>query len=176
MRTIRYGGFCFVLFAAGLYGSDAEYLGGTVKSIPVNTVGTLDLSDSRSLLFRYGRAVYKLAFEDIKSFEISHSNSVRRVLGHVPVPHSPWRKQDAIVNLSFRSEEMPTGTLSFKIASNDLTTTEWTLKSRIEDPNHNSLVADRAKLPESWWGDRYWRTTRNSAGWPSIDAESAGTK
>jgi hypothetical protein len=182
MRTFCVRTLCFgiallacLAYASGASHSDAEYLGGTVKSIPSNTIGTLDLNDPQEIVFRYGRNFYRLPFEKIKSYEISHSKPARRVFGRVPVPSMPW-KQDQILNLSFRSGNNETGVLSFKLTGKDLSSAEWVLKSRIDDPKEAANNGVRSKLPEAWWGDRYWRTTRNAALWPSSDPEATGTK
>lgn len=158
------------LVLGALYGSEAEYLGGTVKSIPKNMTGRLDLTDPSNLIFTYGKGVYRLPFEDIKSFEITPAKSPQHRLG-VPVPRLPWSQQTELLNLSFRGEDHVSEVISFKLTGKDLTTTEWALKSRIEEPRESNTAAGRTKLPEAWWGDRYWRTTRNST-----QAESAGTK
>jgi hypothetical protein len=162
-------------YASGAKGSDAEYLGGTVRAIPSNTVGTLDLNDPTDLVFHYGRNFYRLPFEKIKTYEISHAKPARRTLGRVPVPRMPW-KQDQILNLSFRGNNNDTGILSFKLTGKERSNAEWALKSRVDDPRESASAGARSKLPESWWGDRYWRTSRNSALWPSNEPETAGTK
>ncbi|MGI8743760.1 MAG: hypothetical protein ACR2NN_14525 [Bryobacteraceae bacterium] len=177
MRAIRTASLCIALIAAGaIYGADAEYLSGTVKSIPSNMTGKLDVSDPNDLIFAYGKGVYRLPFERIKSFEWEHAKAAtRRVFGRVQVPHLPWGKQEDVLNLSFRGEDHAIGVLSFKVNGKDLSTTEWALKSRIADPQ-GVATAGRTKLPESWWGDRYWRTNRNAVAWPSNEPEAAGTK
>ena len=174
--------FClaFMLLVSAVYASsanhsEAEYLGGSIKSVPTNTVGTLDLNDPSDLVFRYGNNFYRLPFEKIKTYEIDHARPAHRVLGRVPIPNLPW-KQDQVLNLSFRSEGNETGVLSFKLTGKDLSRAEWALKSRVQDATDPSSASPRAKLPESWWGDRYWRTNRNRALWPSGEPESAGTK
>ena len=167
--------FISVAYVSAANRSDAEYLGGTVKTIPSNTVGTLDLNDPKDLVFHYGRNFFRLPFEKIRTYEIAHANPARRTLGHVPLPRMPW-KQDQVLNVSFRGIGNETGVLSFKLNGKDVSMAEWALKSRVDDPKESASNGARSKLPESWWGDRYWHTLRNSALWPSSEPESAGTK
>lgn len=158
--------------------SDAEYVGGTVKAIPSNTPGTLDLSDPTDVVFRYGRNFYRLPFEKIKSYEIERSRPAVRAFGRVTVPGVPW-KQEQILNLSFRGSNNEVGVVSFKIKGKDAGRTEWALKARVDSSQDASSAAGdgaRPKLPEAWWGDRWWRTNRNAALWPSTAADPAGTK
>lgn len=155
--------FCLIFLAAALYGSEAEYLGGTVKSIPKNMTGQLDLTDPSNLVFTYSKGTYRLPFENIKNFDITPAKSRQHrsgLLRHVPVPRLPWSQQVELLNLSFRGEDHASEVISFKLTGKDLATTEWALKSRLEEPRESNTAASRAKLSESWWGDRFWRTTR----------------
>lgn len=162
-------------YASGANRSEAEYVSGTIKSIPLHTVGTLDLNDPNDLVFRYGRNFYRLPFDQIKSYEVGSARPARRAVAHVPVPSMPW-KHDQILNLSFRAGNDDIGVVSLKLTGKDLSNAEWALKSRVNSTNGSASIGGRPKLPESWWGDRYWRTSRNSAAWPSTDPEAAGTK
>lgn len=163
------------VYAGGAKHSEAKYLGGTIRSIPPNTVGTLDLNDTTDLVFHYGRNFYRLPFEKIKTYEITNTRPPRLTLGRLAVPSMPW-KHDEILNISFRGSDKETGVLSLKLTGKDLTNAEWTLKSHIDNSGESASTGARAKLPESWWGDRYWHTTRNAALWPSSEPESVGTK
>ena len=140
-----------LLAVTALYGSEAEYLGGSVKSIPKNMTGDLDLTDPAKLVFVYYQGVFRLPFENIKSFEIAPAKSRLR-----------WPHRSGVLNLSFRTEDHANEVISFKLIGKDLATTEWTLKSHIQEPSGANTSAGRTRLAESWWGDRYWRTTRNT--------------
>ena len=156
---MRYLVFAF-LAAAAAYGSEAEYLGGSIKSIPKNMTGDLDLTDPANLTFVYYKGVFRLPFENIKSFEIAPAKS-----------RIPLRHRSGVLNLSFRTDDHANEVISFKLTGKDVATTEWTLKSHIQEPGTANTATSRTRLPESWWGDRYWRTTRNMT-----DSEVTGTK
>lgn len=168
-------GLCLTMFAATVYAADAEYLGGTVKSIPSDSPGKLDLSDPNDLIFAHAKGVYRLPFEQIKSYEWEHTRAAsRKVFRRVQIPHLPWGRPDDVLNLTYRVDGNTMGVLSFKMTGKDLSPTEWALKSRIEQPA-TSAATGRTKLPDSWWGDKYWRTNRNAGLWPP-EAEVAGTQ
>lgn len=177
MHAIRTATLCLALItAATVYAAEAEYLGGTAKSIPLNLTGRLDLSDPNDLIFAYGKGVYRLPFERIKSYQWDHSKGTgRRVFGRVPIPHLPWGKQEEILSLSFRVDGNTIGVLNFQLSGKDLPSAEWALNSRMEEPE-STARAGRVKLGESWWGDKYWRTNRNVATWPAAETEAGGTQ
>ncbi len=53
-----------MLPAAILRASDTvEYVGGTVKSIPMNSIGFLNVDDTKVLKFNFGQAIYKLPYD-----------------------------------------------------------------------------------------------------------------
>ena len=142
-----------VAFLAGavLYGSEAEYLGGSVKTIPKYMTGNLDVTDPAKLVFIFYKGVFQLPFDNIKSFEIAPVKSRLR-----------WPHRSGVLNLSFRTEEHANEVISFKLTGKDLAAMEFTLKSHVqEEPSAANTATGRTKLPESWWGDHYWRTTRN---------------
>lgn len=179
MRATGTASLCIALVStASIYGAEAAYLGGTVKSIPAETTGTLDLSDPNDLIFSYPKGIYRLPFEQIKSFQWERAKPEgKRLLGHVPVPrlpHLPWGKDEDVLNLSFRAHENSTGVLSFRVSGKDRPATGWALESRIEEPKSAPRTTG-VRLTQSWWGDRYWKTNRNAAAWPASESETAGT-
>ncbi len=147
---------CLFSLSIALYGSEAEYLGGTVKSIPKNMSGRLDTTDPTSLLFVFSQGVYRLPFDRIKSFE---TTPVR----HLLLPQLPWSARAEVLDLSFRGEDQASQIISFRLTGKDAGTTISALKSRIQEPREANVLTDRSQLPEVWWGDQFWRTTRNTA-------------
>ncbi len=131
--------------------------------------GRLDTNDPNSLLFIFTKGVYRLPFEKIKSFE---TTPVR----HSRLPRLPWSPQAEVLDLSFRGEDQLNQVISFRLTGKDAPTTISALKSRIQEPREAKVVVDRTKLPEAWWGDQFWRTTRNTPARSPSDLEAAGTK
>jgi hypothetical protein len=154
----------------------AQYVYGTVKTIPSNTVGSLDLTDPSDLQFQYGNAKYKLPYRQIKSFRLSAAKAAPRSIAHVPVPQLPFHSHEQILDVSFFEKENSVGTVSFRLTGKNLNAAEWMLSERIRLDKEAAQNAGRPKLPESWWGDKYWKTTRNKPVWPDANAEVVGTK
>ena len=74
--------------------------------------------------------------------------------------------RDQTLNLSYRTLGSSPGVLSFKLIGKEFANAAWLLKTRTEAAQEQALDGNRAMLPESWWGDRYWKTPRNAPGGP----------
>ncbi len=153
--------------------NDAEYLGGTIKSIQPKTVGMLDLDDSSDLQFKSAASTYRLPYSHIRSFHLSEPSRPRPRLGMVPLPKSPFRNREQVLDLSFKDASGDLGTVSFRLTGNNRSSTEWILSQRIEKDKKAGEHAEQMKHPESWWGDKYWKTNRNKAAWVEPRPESA---
>src|SRR5579872_4943854 len=80
--------------------SDAvQYVGGTVKSIPVNSSGTFNFDDAKEFRFVYNGAMFKLPYDQITSTDIEKAD-VRRVMHIFPAmsPIASHRKQTLVIN------------------------------------------------------------------------------
>ena len=153
--------------------NDAEYLGGTVTSIQPKTAGTLDLDDSTDLQFKFATFTYRLPYGNIRRFHFSESSKPRPKLGLVPLPRPPFRNREQVLDLSFKDLSGGLGTVSFRLTGNNRSSAEWKLSQRIEEDKKTGEHAEKMKHPDSWWGDKYWKTNRNKAAWPDTQPESA---
>ncbi len=70
--------------------TQAQYIYGSVKSIPADATGALDLTDAKDLQFQYGSDGYKLPYGKIKSYEFTESKGETRTIGGVPLPKLPF--------------------------------------------------------------------------------------
>lgn len=156
--------------------TQAQYIYGSVKSIPADATGALDLTDAKDLQFQYGSDGYKLPYGKIKSYEFTESKGETRTIGGVPLPKLPFLGRQEILNLSFYGEQGGINTMSFRVTARNLSTIEWVLSQRVEAERRAAESASRTKLPEAWWGDKWWKTNRNKPVWPDAAAEPAGTK
>jgi hypothetical protein len=156
--------------------NEAQYMYGTVKTIPTNTVGSLNLTDPSELQFHYGDLTYRLAYGSIKSFRLSGAKSLPRAIAHVPIPKLPFHSREQVLDVSFFEKSGTVGTVSFQLSGKNLSSAEWVLGERIRQNKEAAQNAGRPKLPESWWGDTYWKTNRNRPVWPDGTTEPTGTK
>jgi hypothetical protein len=200
----------------------AEFVTGTVKSIPANTSGSLDAGSSTELRFRYGKSVFSLPYKDITDAEVTEP--VGKHLWKMPVPKVG--KGSRFLNISYQ-DGSESRMLTFKAPAKTVTGLANAINDRRKDPQTATAAAPTTKkghgnkklnaskkatstkkanaskktpepVPaqttpdatktasiktdtEVWWGDQYWRTTRNKAKWPEVPAENpsgvpAGTK
>lgn len=156
--------------------NEAQYVYGTVKTIPSNTVGALDLTDPGELQFQYGDLKYRLPYRQIKSFRLYGAKSAPRTIAHLPLPKLPaFHPHEQMLDVSFFEKEGSVGTVSFRLTGKNLVAAEWMLSERIREDKEAAQSAGRTKLTDPWWGDKYWKTTRNRPGWDA-PTEAVGTK
>jgi hypothetical protein len=145
-----------------------QYVGGTVKSIPVNSSGTLNFDDAKEFRFMYNGTVFQLPYDQITSTEIEKAD-VRRVWHVFPAmsPIASRRKQTLVVN--YMDSAGAAGSVNFELAAyraEDALETIAAKKSPI-------TPAAAAAASNEWWGDRYWKTLRNKPAWDAADAQTA---
>jgi hypothetical protein len=142
-----------------------EYVGGTVKSIPVNSAGVFHFEDAKEFGFTYNGSMFKLPYDQITTTEIEKAE-VRRVWHVLPAmsPIASRRKQTLVIN--YTDATGTAGTLNFELMAYRAQEAQETLAAK------RSPVA--AAVPgNEWWGDRYWKTKRNQAVWDAQAAQNA---
>jgi hypothetical protein len=169
---------------------EAEYLGGTVKSIPANTAGALDLQDAKELKFQYGKIVYRLPYSQVESYQLE-GQPARRAFGKIPLPRLSLHKKHEILNLSFRDAKGEAGTLSFQLNGKELEAAESLMAGHVSPgkPGDAALASIPKERPQDGssdvlWADHVWKTQRNqNTNWPAVNASTnqqttatAGTK
>jgi hypothetical protein len=144
-----------------------QYVGGTVKSIPVNTAGSFNFDDAKEFRFSYNGSVYRLPYEQITGTDIEKAD-IRRVWHVFPAvsPIASHRMQTLVVN--YTDAAGATGTLNFELMSYKAVDAQETIAAK-----KNPASAKGAELAGDWWGDRYWKTNRNKALWDARDAQNA---
>ena len=140
-----------------------EYVGGTVKSIPMNSTGFLNLDDTKVLKFNFGQAVYKLPYDQITGTEVTKSET-RHVLKKLPVPSLFGRKKETLT-ISYKDAAGATGKLSFELTARLASSVQDTIAEQKAAP-----LAEAANPSNDWWGDKYWKTNRNKTVWDSSTA------
>lgn len=145
----------------------AEYLGGTVKSIPMNSTGFLNLDDTKVLKFNYGQAVYKLPYDQITGTEVTKGDT-RHVLKKLPVP-SLFGKKIETLTISYKDTAGVTGKLSFEVAARLAASVQAGI-AEVKALPDAATVANESK---EWWGDKYWKTLSNKSTWDASSASAA---
>src|ERR1700691_574824 len=151
--------------AAVLAASDSvQYVGGTVKSIPVNSGGTFNFEDAKEFRFTYNGSVYKLPYDRITGTSIERAD-VRRVLHVFPAmsPIASHRKQTLVIN--YTDATGATGSLNFELAAYRAMDAQETLAAKRSPISPAAAAAASASKSNTWWGDDVWKTKRNQAAW-----------
>jgi hypothetical protein len=146
----------------------AQYVGGTVKSIPVNSVGSFNFEDAKEFRFTYNGSVYKLPYDQITSTEIEKAE-MRRVMHVFPAisPIASRRRQTLVIN--YTDAAGAAGTLNFELMAYRATEAQETIAAK------KSPISPAAAIAASnqWWGDKYWKTLRNQTAWDAQAAQNA---
>lgn len=146
-----------------------QYVGGTVKSIPVNSIGKFDFEDAKEFRFTYKGSEYKLPYDQITSTSIEKAD-VRRVLHVFPAisPIAAHRKQTLVIN--YKDAAGATGTVNFELPAYRAMDAQETLAAKRSPISPAVAAAQSTSQSNAWWGDSVWRTKRNHAAW---DAQAA---
>jgi hypothetical protein len=144
-----------------------EYVGGTVKTIPANTVGTLNLDDARQLRFIYNGSVFALPYEQITTTDIAKGEG-HHILRKIPVPSlNPGKRKDTLT-IAYKDPSGATGTLNFLLTATQASDASDEIAIKKVSP----AVILTANQNEEWWGDKYWKTNRNKGAWSSGNAQA----
>ena len=146
--------------AASAKADNTEFVSGTIKTIPSNTKGALDISDPSELRFRYANSVYSIPYRKISNAQVVEPAG--RHLWKLPVP--PMGKTPRLLSISYRDGDS-TSMVTFRAPAGEALAVARTIDDRRTDPKLAAAPATPDK--ETWWGDRYWRTNRNKDRWPS---------
>jgi hypothetical protein len=144
-----------------------QYVGGTVEAIPVNAAGTFNFDDARELQFNYGGSIYKLPYQQITSMDIKRAE-LRRV-HHVPVPSvfpSHWRD---VLSISYKDPAGATGTLKFEMPTLEAINARDSIDQKKAPAGESTATSQN----NQWWGDSYWKTTRNKAAWDAQNKQAS---
>jgi hypothetical protein len=160
-----------LLFAAvptaAVYGASApvQYVGGTVKSIPVNSTGSFNFEDAKDFRFAYNGSVYKLPYDQITSTSIEKAD-IRRVWHVFPAmsPIADHRQQTLVIN--FTDATGATGTVNFELMQYRAVEAQETIAAK-------KSPAAASPAETAWWGDKYWKTKRNQAVWDAQAQQNA---
>jgi hypothetical protein len=159
----------FILAAPASF--ESEYAGGTVVTIPVNAKGKLDLSDDNELQFHYGDTTYRTPYSKITSIEVADDAAGGGWPGKVS-RFVPFMRKKNVVSVGFQGDDGRSETIQLELARNVSDVVVPLLESKsgkraagTAEGAPSATAQSSAAAREAWWGDRYWKTTRNSEVW-----------
>jgi hypothetical protein len=138
------------------------YVGGTVKSIPANAVGTFDFDDTRELHFLFSGGFFAVPYEQITSTNTSKEDSSHHIFRKIPAPSFGHKKET--LTIAFKDAAGTAGSLSFEVNDSQATIACDTIAAK------KAFLAATAIPSNDWWGDRYWKTNRNKPTWDTQTA------
>jgi hypothetical protein len=156
----------------------STYVDGNVSSLKPHTGGTLVFTDNSSMMFRTGLAEVAVPYANILHAELGATKTRHHDLpGVLAVVNRLHQTETQLLTVEFKSglgeKQTMTLELAKPAASNVLAT--------IQEHAPKSTVAsaktpdDKAAAKEDWWGDSYWKTTRNQDSWNTKEAANAAT-
>ena len=145
-----------------------QYVGGTVKSIPVNSAGSFNFDDAKELRFHYSGVVYRLPYDQITSTDIEKAD-VKHVMRVIPAQSLMFTHRKRTLVINYTDPSGATGTLNFELAAYRAADAQETIAAKKTPPPAGIVEA-------AWWGDKIWKTNRNKAAWDAqavLNAQAA---
>ena len=145
-----------------------QYVGGTVKSIPVNSAGSFNFDDAKELRFHYNGVVYRLPYDQITSTDIEKAD-VKHVMRVIPAQSLMFTHRKRTLVINYTDSSGATGTLNFELAAYRAADAQEIIAAKKTPPPAGIVEA-------AWWGDKVWKTPRNKAAWDAqavLNAQAA---
>jgi hypothetical protein len=156
----------------------ATYVDGNVPSVAPNTGGTLVLDDKDNMYFRTGLVNVPVAYSGISHAELG---AVREISHSVPV-YKVWalhkrfsganKTQTQLLIVNFKSEDGEDRSMTLEMAESAAAGALETIESRTgkkfgaaQKTQTASAKKPEPKKADEWWGDDFWKTTRNADKW-----------
>jgi len=161
------------LFACGLLCGAARpenstYVDGNIAALKPNTGGTLVFTDDNAMTFRTGLAEVAIPYKGIRKAEAGatqvHSHSDAPAYKVWTLPRRLHRTETQLLTVEFKNEQGEDQTMTLEMAKPSAGNVLATIEGHTEVGAAAQAAAARAKQ-DDWWGDRYWKTTRNSEQW-----------
>jgi hypothetical protein len=134
-----------------------QYVGGTVKSIPVNSAGAFNFDDAKELRFHYNGSVYRLPYDQITGTEIEKAD-VKHVMRVIPAQSLIFTHRKRTLVINYTDATGAAGTLNFELPAYRAADAQETIAAKKTPPPAGIVEAP-------WWGDHIWKTARNQAAW-----------
>jgi hypothetical protein len=158
----------------------STYVDGNVSSLKPHTGGTLVFTDNNSMTFRTGLADVAVPYANILHAELGATQTHHHDLplpGVLAVVNRLHKTDTQLLTVEFKSGLGENQTMTLELAKPAASS----VLATIQEHAPKSIVAsaktpaDKAAAKEDWWGDSYWKTTRNQDSWNTKEAANAAT-
>jgi hypothetical protein len=185
---------CSTAFA-GSRAETATYVDGNVTGFSPNTGGTLMISDDKSMFFRTGLATVPVTYSSISHAELGAVRETSHDVPFYKVwelnKRFAGKTETQLLIVNFKDEQGEEKTMTLELAraaapgilsaiqsrTAEGVVTGKTLIARSKSDSSSktepkkdpgNFAAGKADTPKDpWWGDDYWKTTRNADRWNS---------
>ncbi len=174
-----------VLTTAAFAASRSEtttYVDGNLKGVSPNTGGTLVLSEEKTMYFRTGLENVEVPYSGISKVELG---AVKETSHDVPF-YKVWalhkrfngsnKTETQLLIVNFKNEDGEEKAMTLELAKPAMdgvlrsiekgTGKSWvSAEPKTQTASAKKKSAAEAKNSTDWWGDDYWKTTRNADKW-----------
>ncbi len=160
----------------------ATYLDGTIKDIPWNTSGKINLTDPSAFHFEYGDMKYSIPAGRIQGYRWEREviggfgEQVSQGMNKVGRAILPMFYNDSkFLTVRFRnSDDTATDRIVFAVPRELEKAADPLLAAWVRRNLASPVAAASISEADAWWGNRYWRTNRNRHLWTARpDAQPA---
>jgi hypothetical protein len=187
MRTLSFAAVSLLACSAAFGATRPEtatYVDGNIASVSPNSGGTLDFSDESAINFKTSSETVAVPYAGISKTELG----VTKVHSHSVPMYKVWSLQKRfsentrtqLLTLGFKNADGEDKTMTLELAqpaAKNVLATIRTRTAKNATPVQNAVVASAAPTKpatkaqattpsgDEWWGDQYWKTTRNTGKW-----------
>ncbi|GEM_PF-1165038 len=154
------------------------YVDGNLTGVAPNTGGTLTLNEEKAMYFHTGLSNIAVPYEGISKVELG---AVKETSHDVPL-YKVWalhkrfsggnKTETQLVIVGFKNEEGEEKSMTLELEQSSAKSLVATLEERTgktfasasKKTVPNQAKGD-SKPADGWWGDDYWKTTRNADKW-----------
>ncbi len=166
--------------AAALAQSHSEtttYVDGNLKGVAPNTGGTLVFAEDKAMYFRTGLENVAVPYSGISSVDLgavketSHNAPLYKVWAIHKRFNGGNKTETQLLIVNFKNVEGEEKSMTLELAKQSVdgvlaTIERETGKTWIAKAQPKKTGAKEAEARNSdWWGDEYWKTTRNADKW-----------
>lgn len=164
---------CLALCAAA--GDPATYTQGTVKGLPLNTTGKLEM-DGQNLVFHHGSNHLSVPYQNITGIDVDGAAGAKEPMYKIWKLHKRLGGDSAArrVTVRYAAEPNVNKMMVFTMAPEHADHVRRALDPATAKTfdKKREMGEVKSTYREEWWGDSMWKTTRNAAKWP--DNKPAG--
>src|ERR1700692_30914 len=169
MRTLSLLAFGIVACGA-VFGSPrpeaTTYVDGNLKDVSPNTGGTLQFTEDKTMYFNTGVVSIPVPYASITKAELgatkTHAHEVPLYKVWALHKRLTEKTQTQYLTVGFKNAEGEDQTMTLELARAIAPEVLSTIQNR------SGLTLARSKSsagPNAWWGDEFWKTSRNADKW-----------